>query len=836
MARLSEHGIRLSSMSPSFLNSNSTSHTWPFSAVAELIDNASDPGVCAKQFWIDVVHETDHLCLSFIDNGSGMTPNKLHKMLSFGFTEKGSGKASQQAIGVYGNGFKSGSMRLGRDALIFTKNGGCQTVGMLSQTYLESIKAQAVIVPIVPFNQQTKLLVVTEDSQASLTAVLDHSIVKSLEQIHSHFDSIPSKKGTKILIWNIRRSESHVRVTLKVETCILYLKPRTQIILRGKKIQAKLVAKRLIHIEHDVYKPHFSKDKVKVTFGLSPKNKDHYGIMMYHKNRLIKAFEKVGCQLKTSGLRAGIGVIGVIECNFLKPAHNKQDFEYTKEYRLTLGALGLKLNDYWKEVTEKKAREREFQALDKNEKEVQEDVDEGPMWLQCEECLKWRSIPDGFYRIAPESWTCSQNPNSRYRSCSSPEETEEHEELLTASYQKSHKKLEYSRGTKRKSLEVSEVEEQVSKHQIVLRSSSKPSKVENADELTDLNDTFANDDAESQSDTGTREEAAGRDTVTKKKNEIAKGASPEENEISDKRLQDEESDKTENADMETEEEEHLETLRMSDSILYVVKKKRYLWKLHQSDSAVTDKELHSGKQSDIVKTLSPEKNKKDASSRVENSDTNPPQTHTGNTWQHSLPSTQQTVIVPPLSRTEGQQSRVLPTEGANREAKMQRLVGLEKEAEKLRSLLGLEITKTTRGTMTNDDSDEKSPTQTLEKPSGRKEVGCQTDMAECSTSSSGLIQAAELHGLKAVSESNNQPELSRARKEKTDSQTRTRLSDTEAHEDNRSVQENLHDIRNNVVVLLTALLPQLDLAGISLETNDVDNILQQIIEVNSLKL
>lgn len=108
---------------------------------------------------------------------------------------------------------------------------------------------------------------------------------------------------------------------------------------------------------------------------------------------------------------------------------------------------------------------------------------------------------------------------------------------------------------------MSEVEEQVSKHQIVLRSSSKPTKVENADELTDLNDTFANDDAESQSDTQTQEEAAGRDTVTKKKNEIAKGASPEENEISDKRLQDEESDKTENADMETEEEEHLETLR-----------------------------------------------------------------------------------------------------------------------------------------------------------------------------------------------------------------------------------------------------------------------------------
>lgn len=92
-------------------------------------------------------------------------------MSSFGFTEKGSGKASHQAIGVYGNGFKSGSMRLGRDALIFTKNGGCQSVGMLSQTYLQNIKAQAVIVPIVPFNQQTNILREKQTDAAFLHAV-----------------------------------------------------------------------------------------------------------------------------------------------------------------------------------------------------------------------------------------------------------------------------------------------------------------------------------------------------------------------------------------------------------------------------------------------------------------------------------------------------------------------------------------------------------------------------------------------------------------------------------------------------------------------------------------
>lgn len=31
--------------------------------------------------WIDVVEEEDQLCLTFTDNGCGMTPNKLHKML-----------------------------------------------------------------------------------------------------------------------------------------------------------------------------------------------------------------------------------------------------------------------------------------------------------------------------------------------------------------------------------------------------------------------------------------------------------------------------------------------------------------------------------------------------------------------------------------------------------------------------------------------------------------------------------------------------------------------------------------------------------------------------------
>ncbi|XP_039975066.1 MORC family CW-type zinc finger protein 3 isoform X2 [Xiphias gladius] len=867
-------------------------------------DNASDPGVSAKQIWIDVVDEAGHLCLTFIDNGSGMTPNKLHKMLSFGFTEKGSGRASQQAIGVYGNGFKSGSMRLGRDALIFTKNGGCQTVGMLSQTYLENIKAQAVIVPIVPFNQQTRSLVVTEDSEASLAAILQHSITSSQEQIHAHFDSILSKKGTKILIWNIRRTKDgkpeidfeidgsdfrlpEIRIeelkkglrnsgslraehnipdmhySLRAYLSILYLKPRTQITLRGKKILVKLVSKRLTNIEHDVYKPHFSKEKVKVTFGLNPKNKDQYGIMMYHKNRLIKAYEKVGCQLKASGQRAGVGVIGIIECNFLKPAHNKQDFEYTKEYRLTLGALGLKLNDYWREVTEKKTREREFQALDRDENLDEHDADEGPVWLQCEECLKWRSVPASHYSVVPESWDCSQNPNPRYRSCSSPEEAEESEKLLTPSYQKNHKKQEHPKSRKReKSLEVCVAKGQVAKPQILSRSSSEPSQPTfrsthspdgrhteentpehgqtNTDHLGDHHaGTHTNDKALTQTRvtaefTQTQQEPAGRDVVIKDESGTAHWQVHVENESHSQSLEGEETDKKKDTDMEPveREEESAEALshkRKSGFLFHSVKKKPCLWEERRPDSENMAVEMKPEKQTHVS-----EKTKQDSSSRVWKPADAAQQTPTSLTWSHSLPSTQ-TVMVSPLSRTEGPQSRPLLLKGSDREAKVKKLAGLEKEVRGLRSLLGLEAEKTSQGTMTTADSDAEKP-KDLPASTAIREVGCQTDTAECSTSSSNPAQAVLVQCQRAACGPKEQPEQNRPRGENTETQSRELVCDSEACEDGRSAQEDLRGIRNNVVVLLTALLPQLDLAGISLETTDVDNILQQIIEVNSLKL
>lgn len=42
-------------------------------------------------------------------------------------------------------------------------------------------------------------------------------------------------------------------------------------------------------------------------------------------------------------------------------------------------------------------------------------TDRAPTWIQCEECLKWRSVPPDYHDNVPDTWHCSQNPNPRYR-------------------------------------------------------------------------------------------------------------------------------------------------------------------------------------------------------------------------------------------------------------------------------------------------------------------------------------------------------------------------------------------------------------------------------------
>uniref|UniRef100_A0A672KVA8 MORC family CW-type zinc finger protein 3-like n=1 Tax=Sinocyclocheilus grahami TaxID=75366 RepID=A0A672KVA8_SINGR len=436
MAVQTERGVPLSALNPKFLHTNSTSHTWPFSAIAELIDNAYDPDVSAKQFWIDKTAVRGQDCLIFMDNGAGMDYDKMYKMLSFGFSDKETING-HVPVGLYGNGFKSGSMRLGKDTIVFSKNGESMCVGLLSQTYLQEMHAENVVVPIVSFKR---------------IDILRYSLFQTEEELLCELNAINAlydteSTGTRIIIWNLRKTSTdksefdfdtdrydiqipsevyesekekykqQSRVfqsspesdfSLRAYCSILYLKPRMQIIIRGQKVKTQLISKSLAHIAKDKYKPNFlNRESITITFGYNTKTKEHYGVMMYHKNRLIKAYERVGCQNKAN--EKGVGVIAVIECNFLKPTHNKQDFDYSEEYRRTMNTLGVKLEEYWKAIRHKKGSNTALPI---------EDIPKRPdqNWVECDGCMKWRKLPDGIdMNKLPEKWFCRLNPDPLFR-------------------------------------------------------------------------------------------------------------------------------------------------------------------------------------------------------------------------------------------------------------------------------------------------------------------------------------------------------------------------------------------------------------------------------------
>ncbi|TRY88191.1 hypothetical protein DNTS_026888 [Danionella cerebrum] len=477
MAVQTDRGIPLSALNPKFLHTNSTSHTWPFSAIAELIDNAYDPDVSAKQFWIDKTVIGGESCLVFMDNGGGMDKDKMFKMLSFGFSDKQTING-HVPVGLYGNGFKSGSMRLGKDAIVFSKNKDSMCVGMLSQTYLEEIGAENVIVPIASFQRYRQTIVPDPKDAASLEDILRYSLFKTQAEllseviaINSHYAS--ESTGTRIIIWNLRKTSTgnpefdfdtdryDIRIpsevyeseremykqpcrtfqsspesdySLRAYCSILYLKPKMLIVIRGQKVKTQLISKSLAHRVKDKYTPSFlNKESISITFGYNTKSKEHYGVMMYHKNRLIKSYERVGCQNRAN--EKGVGVIAVIECNFLKPTHNKQDFDYTEEYRRTMNTLGVKLEEYWKAIRHKKGSQSTIPMEDLPKRPDQN-------WVQCDACQKWRKLQDGIdMNKLPDNWFCRMNPDPEFRRCEDKEEVEDSEDE-TSSCLKTYKQHE----------------------------------------------------------------------------------------------------------------------------------------------------------------------------------------------------------------------------------------------------------------------------------------------------------------------------------------------------------------------------------------------------------
>ncbi|KAL8249686.1 hypothetical protein R6Q59_006554 [Mikania micrantha] len=294
---------------PKFLHSNATSHKWAFGAIAELLDNAVDEVNNGATFVkVDRVYSKidNSPSLLFLDDGGGMDPDGMRKCMSLCYSTK----KTNNTIGQYGNGFKTSTMQLGADVIVFSRacrNGrATQSVGLLSYTFLRKTGQDDVIVPMIDFDiskhwSEPILYGTQEDWSTNLKTILEWSPFNSKDDLIQQFEDI-GPHGKKIVIYNLwlndegvyelnfdeddediklidetahlsklsRKAadkQSHISYrllhSLRAYASMLYLRKfkNFKIILRGKPVEQYIISDDLKYPEVVIYKPQVSSTK-----------------------------------------------------------------------------------------------------------------------------------------------------------------------------------------------------------------------------------------------------------------------------------------------------------------------------------------------------------------------------------------------------------------------------------------------------------------------------------------------------------------------------------------------------------------------------------------------
>ncbi|VFQ93280.1 unnamed protein product [Cuscuta campestris] len=391
---------------PKFLHSNATSHKWALGAFAELLDNALDE-VCngATYVNVDVLNSNrdNSRILLVEDNGGGMTPDKMRQCMSLGYSAK---SKMANTIGQYGNGFKTSSMRLGADVVVFSRcqardgRSPTQSIGMLSYSFLRGTGKEDIVVPMIDFEKRGEswdmmIRSSVNDWNRNLETIMQWSPYLSEDDLLQQFDFL-NDQGTRIIIYNlweddegspeldfdtdqhdiqirgVNRDEKKIAMaktypdsthfltyqhSLRSYASILYLKLPSgfRIILRGEDVEHHNLVNDMMLSKEITYRPqpiageHAHKNPnlyALVNIGFAKDAKYHIdiqGFNVYHKNRLIKPFWRVWNAAGSDGR----GVIGVLEANFIEPAHDKQGFERTIVLARLENRLQSMQKEYW---------------------------------------------------------------------------------------------------------------------------------------------------------------------------------------------------------------------------------------------------------------------------------------------------------------------------------------------------------------------------------------------------------------------------------------------------------------------------------------------------------
>ncbi|NXF26952.1 MORC2 protein, partial [Rhodinocichla rosea] len=185
-------------------------------------------------------------------------------VIQFGKSAKRSPESTQ--IGQYGNGLKSGSMRIGKDFILFTKKDNTMTCLLLSRTFHEEEGIDEVIVPLPTWNARSRepLTDNMEKFAIETELIYKYSPFKSEWEVMDQFNKICGEKGTLVIIFNLKlmdNGEPELDVTsdpqdiqmaetppegtkperrsFRAYAAVLYIDPRMRIFINGHKVQTK---------------------------------------------------------------------------------------------------------------------------------------------------------------------------------------------------------------------------------------------------------------------------------------------------------------------------------------------------------------------------------------------------------------------------------------------------------------------------------------------------------------------------------------------------------------------------------------------------------------------
>lgn len=439
---------------PSYLRTLSQTHAgWIFGAIAELIDNSRD--ACASRLSISIEYlfskkaQSKIPILSVIDDGHGMTYTDMMRMISFG--HKRPNKNCEDQIGKFGIGFKTGAMKLGKDAIVLTQTSSSRTVAFLSQSFNE--EKDNLEIPVVAYRKEGHYMEVDLSVQSEATAEYNLSAIKDFSSFNEYFIGEKlglfgeESTGTQIYIWNLDKwgtdytlewtsgkiSENPVHngcgdilirsrrvrsrpgqtsnkvlldYSLQSYLEVMFLNPRMKISVQGSLVKSRPLAKTLN--KTSVISGEIMGRAILLTLGMSEVewNRTNCGIFLYWHGRLIESYKRVGGQKHSADM--GRGVIGVADITNLIDdengnswvMNNKQGFQDCEMYAKLEEWLGRKVDEYW---------DMNFDSLKLRRGDGRHKADSD--WVQCYSCRKWRILNAGFnVDTLPEEWFCYMPP------------------------------------------------------------------------------------------------------------------------------------------------------------------------------------------------------------------------------------------------------------------------------------------------------------------------------------------------------------------------------------------------------------------------------------------